>query len=156
MIGLSTNYRYGFNGQEKDNEVKGVGNSLDFGARIYDSRLGRFLSLDPLAGKFPWQSPYIFAGNNPIFFIDENGEFKVTAKTADDFPMLTLYLKNYVANDVMQSTLIVNGLIYYSRDAKTGKPSMTRKDVSNAVSWNNDKSPTVYFDLPGGDVVIMK
>ena len=42
-------YRWGFNGKETDNEVKGNGNSLDFGARIYDSRLGRWLSVDPVS-----------------------------------------------------------------------------------------------------------
>lgn len=62
----------------KDNEVRGIGNSLDFGARIYDSRLGRFLSLDPYANKFPWQSPYVFAGNSPILNIDKKGLRKET------------------------------------------------------------------------------
>ena len=70
----STGYRYGFNGMEKDDEVKGTGNSLDFGARIYDSRLGRFLSQDPLRKEFPFFSPYTFAGNSPILFIDRYGE----------------------------------------------------------------------------------
>ncbi len=41
-------YRYGFNGKENDNEVKGEGNQQDYGFRIYDPRLGRFLSVDPL------------------------------------------------------------------------------------------------------------
>jgi len=67
-------YRYGFNGQENDNEVKGEGNQLDFGARVYDPRIGRFLSIDPEFGQFADYSPYSFAGNNPIAFIDENGE----------------------------------------------------------------------------------
>lgn len=66
-------YRFGFNGKEKDNEMKGVGNSLDFGARIYDSRLGRFLNIDPLSVKFAWYSPFLFAGNKPITHIDVNG-----------------------------------------------------------------------------------
>ena len=39
-------YRYGFNGKENDNEVKGTGNQIDYGARIYDGRLGRFLSVE--------------------------------------------------------------------------------------------------------------
>jgi RHS repeat-associated protein len=71
----SGGYRYGFNGKENDNEVKGRGNSLDFGARIYDPRLGRFLSLDPMASHFPDWSPYVYACDNPIALIDENGEF---------------------------------------------------------------------------------
>ncbi|MBP6455504.1 MAG: hypothetical protein KA275_02140 [Chitinophagaceae bacterium] len=66
-------YRFGFNGQHKDNEVKGVGNSLDFGARIYDSRLGKFLSLDPLMKNYPDLSPYHFSGNSPILFVDYDG-----------------------------------------------------------------------------------
>jgi RHS repeat-associated protein len=70
----SSSYKHGFNGMEKDDEVKGEGNSLDFGARIYDSRLGRFLSTDPLFKDFASFSPYVFAQNNPIALIDKNGE----------------------------------------------------------------------------------
>jgi len=39
--------RYGFNGKMKDNEVEGEGDIYDFSARMYDARLGRWLSLDP-------------------------------------------------------------------------------------------------------------
>ena|GEM_PF-6884977 len=67
--------RYGFNGMEKDDVIKGVGNSYDFGGRnLYSSRLGRFGSPDPLDFKFPFFSPYAYAWNNPIFFIDSEGE----------------------------------------------------------------------------------
>ncbi len=67
-------YRYGFNGMERDDEAKGNGNSYDFGARIYDSRLGRFLSMDPRIEDFPWQTSYCFADNIPILFEDIEGE----------------------------------------------------------------------------------
>jgi RHS repeat-associated protein len=67
-------YRYGFNSMEKDDEVKGDGNSYDFGARICDSRVGRFLSVDRFAGKFSYHSPYIFAANMPILASDKNGD----------------------------------------------------------------------------------
>ncbi len=70
--------RYGYNGKEQDNEVKGNNNSLDFGARIYDPRVSRFLSQDPMKGQFAFQSPYIYAGNSPMNSIDENGEYKKT------------------------------------------------------------------------------
>jgi RHS repeat-associated protein len=70
----SNNYRYGFNGKEKDNEVKGDGNSYDFDARMLDSRLGRWLSIDPKASKYPYFSPYLAFGNNPVYYIDPGGE----------------------------------------------------------------------------------
>jgi len=69
----STGYRYGFNGKEKDDEVKGNGNSYDYGMRIYDPRLGRFLSVDPLFQTYPWYTPYQFAGNCPVWCYDLDG-----------------------------------------------------------------------------------
>ncbi len=59
---------------EKDSELKGEGNSLDFGARIYDSRLGRWMSLDPYMKKYPAISPYAFALNSPLLFNDPDGK----------------------------------------------------------------------------------
>jgi RHS repeat-associated protein len=56
-----TDYRYGFNGKKNDNEVKGEGNEQDYGMRIYDPRVGRFLSVDPLTKKYPDLSPFQFA-----------------------------------------------------------------------------------------------
>jgi RHS repeat-associated protein len=69
----SSNYRYGFNGMEKDDEIKGSGNSYDFGARLYDSRIGRWLTRDPLAHEFPDLSPYNAFGANPIYYVDPDG-----------------------------------------------------------------------------------
>jgi len=66
-------YRFTFNGKENDNEVSGTGNQYDYGFRIYNPRLARFLSIDPLSGSFPWYTPYQFAGNNPIWAIDLDG-----------------------------------------------------------------------------------
>jgi RHS repeat-associated core domain len=70
-------YMYGFNGKENDNEVKGEGNQQDYGMRIYDPRLGKFLSVDPLMPKYPWYTPYQFAGNMPVQATDlDGGEIK--------------------------------------------------------------------------------
>ncbi len=71
--GSVESYRYGFNGMEKDDEVKGSGNHLDFGARMYDPRLGRWLSIDGLARQYPALSPYDFVDNSPLRFIDPDG-----------------------------------------------------------------------------------
>lgn len=66
-------YKYGFNGKENDNEVKGDGNQQDYGMRVYDPRLAKFLSVDPLSNKYPYLTPYQFAGNSPIKFVDLDG-----------------------------------------------------------------------------------
>ncbi|MDP3929425.1 MAG: RHS repeat-associated core domain-containing protein, partial [Bacteroidota bacterium] len=68
-------YRFSFNGKEKIDEINGAGNDIDFGARMYDSRLGRFLSVDPVSKEFCWNSPYIFADNCPISNVDFDGKF---------------------------------------------------------------------------------
>ncbi len=69
----SQEYPFGFNGKEKVDEVTGEGNSYDFGERFYDARNARFFSIDRLQKKFPNKSPYLFAANNPILFIDREG-----------------------------------------------------------------------------------
>lgn len=69
----SGSYRYAYNGKEQDPEVSGTGNSYDYGFRIYNPRLGRFLSVDPLAKSFPFYTPYQFAANMPIAAIDLDG-----------------------------------------------------------------------------------
>lgn len=83
---LGVGYSFGFNGKEKDDEMKGNGNSHDYGLRIYDPRIAKFLSVDPIARDYPCLSPYNYTANNPvylkdikgdkitIFYIDENGK----------------------------------------------------------------------------------
>ena len=80
----SSTYRFGFQGQEQDNEIKGEGNSINFKYRVHDPRLGRFLSIDPLAAKYPWNSPYAFSENRVIDGIELEGlEWQTTHKWSD-------------------------------------------------------------------------
>ncbi|PUZ24224.1 RHS repeat-associated core domain-containing protein [Chitinophaga costaii] len=67
-------YRYGFNGKENDNEVKGDGDQQDYGFRIYNPQIGRFLSTDPLSKKVAFYTPYQFSGNKPIVAVDVDGQ----------------------------------------------------------------------------------
>ncbi|TAH40913.1 MAG: hypothetical protein EYC69_09775 [Bacteroidetes bacterium] len=69
----SENYRFGFNGKENDNTVNGRGTQQDYGNRIYNTRIGRFLSIDPITSKFAYLTPYQFASNRTIDGFDLDG-----------------------------------------------------------------------------------
>jgi len=84
-----SNYRFGFNGKEKDDETKGIGNSIDFGSRAYDPRLGKWLSLDPLYDKYPYLSPYNFVGNKPLIAIDPDGKRIYYVNASGEFTKAT-------------------------------------------------------------------
>ncbi|GGD34360.1 hypothetical protein GCM10011343_25320 [Flavobacterium orientale] len=71
--GSAESYRYGFQGQEKDDEVKGEGNSLNYTFRMHDPRVGRFFAVDPLASEYPWYSPYSFSGNRVLDMVELEG-----------------------------------------------------------------------------------
>ncbi|MEP5339990.1 MAG: RHS repeat-associated core domain-containing protein, partial [Algibacter sp.] len=67
-----TNHPYKYSGKELNEEL-GL-DWYDFGARNYDATLGRWMNIDNLAGKWATYSPYAYTVNNPIYFIDPNGE----------------------------------------------------------------------------------
>ncbi len=90
----TSNYRYGFQDKEKDDELKGNNNSYDFDARIYDPLVGRWLSGDPLENKYPSLSTYNFCNNNPVMYVDHTGKSWV----------LGAMLWNYVAQGLDPTT----------------------------------------------------
>ena len=67
-------YRFGFQDQEKDDEIKGEGNSVNYNFRMHDSRLGRWLGVDPHFVSYPAFSPYCSMINNPINVVDPDGK----------------------------------------------------------------------------------
>jgi RHS repeat-associated protein len=75
-LAFRNKYRYGYNGQEKVDEVSGPGNHYVFAEREYDPRLPRWGAIDPMFSKYPNISPYAFGNNNPIFFVDNDGADK--------------------------------------------------------------------------------
>ncbi len=125
-------YRFGFNGKEKDDENKGKGNSIDYDFRIADTRLGRWLSIDRFEGKHPWTTPYGFLANNPIIFIDPDGnEIRLWAFT-DLQSVAWQQLKNTIESRF-------NGLVVIDKVEKQTTPV-----------WNGE------FDKKGNPVMISK
>ncbi len=74
-LGNATAQKFGYNGKELNEEL-GI-QWHDFGARNYDPSLGRWMNPDPLADKMRDNSPYNYAFNNPILYIDEDGLFPI-------------------------------------------------------------------------------
>src|SRR5690606_19102772 len=79
-------YRYGFQAQEKDDEVKGAGNSVNYTYRMYDPRIGRFFAVDPLEKDYPWNSPYAFSENMLINAVELEGlEAEIIIERGDPY-----------------------------------------------------------------------
>lgn len=126
--------KFGFNGKEKDDEITVTGGDYDFGARIYGSRLGRWMSVDPEFKKYPSLSGYSSFENNPIAILDPGGDTTVfftqsgmfLAKIDDDGfpdqPVITI-IKDENLNDFMK------GLSFY-KDCKD--PTIIKAAVSTA------------------------
>ena len=67
------NYRYAFSGMENEIEIMGSGQAIDFGSRMYDTRIGRWGSVDRHDNRYPAISPYCFVVNSPILLKDIDG-----------------------------------------------------------------------------------
>jgi RHS repeat-associated protein len=99
-------YRYGFNGMEHNDET--VGGDYDFGARIYDSRICRWLALDKIVSTSV--NRYCFVENNPIYYLDKDGKFAIVVPIAYGVAeLLVLIDAAFVATVV---TVTVNETVY--------------------------------------------
>ena len=94
IYGFHTDQRFAFNGKEISHKTGGQTN-YDYGFRIYNAGLGRFLSVDPLTKSYPWYTPYQFAGNKPIVAVDLDGlEEKIVIKNTHYLNFKQFYDKN--------------------------------------------------------------
>lgn len=127
---VSEGYSYGFNNMENDDEVKGDNNSYDFGARMYDTRLGRWLSPDMLEKKYPSLSTYCFTNNNPVINIDFDGnDWGASTKIeSDGSKTITLKLTAAVLN---------SSDIAFDMNAFKGAVETQVKNTYS-VSWNEE------------------
>ena len=152
------NYGFGFNGKLKDDDVKGSGNSYDFGERIYDPRLSKWLSVDPLQKKYPSISPYIFAMDNPVVFFDPDGRevhgfeelrqngFKLALSIFDKASVFMNYMQKFASlnngdqfgatSNGMYSSVQIQFGIYSSNDEKSQlEYGSTSIEVSVGGQW---------------------
>jgi RHS repeat-associated protein len=131
----SGNYRYGFNGKENDRNGSWSGNQLvqDYGFRLYNPAIGRFLSVDPLANAYPWLTPFQFGANSPIWSIDIDGlESNQKTDPANQNSVPT------VDKGMLQELTVTAARVTYNFLPSTAYPSST---TSSPRSPTNSPSP---------------
>lgn len=152
----SAAYRYGFNGKENDPETVGTGKGLqDYGMRIYNPGLGRFLSN---SSKFPWYTPFQFAGNKPTFCVDFDGleevNYEVLKKNDDGSVVVRIYRTPGSTATSNKGVLLIHNLndgrtyneFEYAELNQLFGLSPTNHDVSGIVG-TGPAGPEDYFYL---------
>jgi len=114
-------YRFGYNTQEKVDEISGTGNHYTALYWEYDARTARRWNIDPIA--YPWQSPYAINNNNPIIFFDPLGLFG-SRKEA----------REYRREHNLKGRIRIDNEGYYSINDKKAGTSIF-KDAENGKVW---------------------
>jgi RHS repeat-associated protein len=150
-------YRYGFNGKELDSESPV---QYDYGSRIYDPRLGRFKSVDPLTQTYPWYTPYQFAGNNPIWAVDLDGleeYIVVTSLYADGGKKVSI---EYVTKKGTKNVVDLQYQQIMKKDAQGNTLELGKRLTNNKVAritvGVDGRETTSYGDKLSGEEIKIK
>ena len=163
--GSAPAYRYGFQGQEKDDEIKGEGNSLNYTFRMHDPRVGRFFARDPLASKYPHNSPYAFSENRVIDKIELEGLESFRPRLATNLPVFrkekNVKIIERVSNAITNTTgFVFNNTIGAVFDI-TGdvaelivgkKEIMTVNEIDSSVSKSLNDGYNYFEETPAKQI----
>jgi RHS repeat-associated protein len=150
-LGLSKGYSYGFNGKEKDDEgLGGGGSTYDYGFRIYNPALGRFLSVDPLFESYPFFTPYQFSANTPISSIDLDG---LEAVIVINSPWFVSKIKEaYDAGDIVEAIRL--SAVATTVQAKNKKQKeIFNSDVAGTFNHNESEGEGLTVLDASGNVI---
>jgi len=153
---VDSSYRYGFNGKEMDNEWNdqsgGTGQiggryCYDFGYRILDPRLGRWMSIDPLASKYSGYSPYHAMACSPNIVADEDGAiWRIIVGAANKNGAITRFRAVISAS--------FSGKIEAQVDNNTGVLTLHRVGSAAPIDINNDGDRVFIESLPNSEQVL--
>ena len=144
----TSTYKYGFNAKENDNEItSNTGTHLDFGARIYDSRLGRWMSVDPEERNYHSNSTFSFCANSPLIFIDKDGE-KLSLSLSlrifhrDVYKATINYIKSESGKEMLRDVVSARQAKRFWND-KGGQGSLFKQ---SSVKFKFQEEPGGYTD----------
>ena len=129
-----TTNRFKFNGKEE--QTTGNLNYLDYGARMYDNKIGRWLTQDPLSEKYYAYSSYNYCVNNPVMFVDPDGRFVLDKETEQQYPALANFLRNMLNEWHNKSNDFKNA--FYSTSG------MNDKQVVDMLTYG--QGPQIYVE----------
>jgi RHS repeat-associated protein len=146
----SSEYRFGFNTQEKTDEISGTGNHFTAQFWEYDGRLGQRWNVDPLAHKMPFASPYNYCLNNPINMVDPDGRIPYPI-TIRGFAPFKEFGFGFHGDGRGYSTGNVSARVHQKINFDTDKTTMTTTAWSSPTWKTSDPSnkktaiPSVNF-----------
>jgi len=165
--GSAGDYRYGFQGQEKDDEIKGDGNSVNYKYRIHDTRIGRFFAIDPIANQYPHNGPYNFSENIVIHGVELEGlevgfiNYGATGGCLGVFRGTTSLGFDFSESFTIPGVLIpcnIKMATFVTVSDGAGIGAIVGGSVGAAFQWNgnfsNTEGTSITTTLEGGEVFV--
>ena len=144
-------YPFGFGGKETDNEVKDKGNQIVFENRVYDPRIGKWLSIDPATDVYASWSPYNYVRDNPILRVDHEGLWDITVHVYSDrkkYGYGIAIVTDKYGKEVYRMKVRVEGTGGHNRMVEKSDTPLGVYDIPDKLTWGSGGDRGSYGPNP--------